>query len=56
MPLGVPGIMFLVPNFLTVFHLGLLNNYLGVIIPALAGVFGVYAWGRLRQQRVSARA
>jgi multiple sugar transport system permease protein len=40
--LFLPGIMFLVPNFLTIYHLGLLNNYLGVIIPGLAGVFGVF--------------
>jgi multiple sugar transport system permease protein len=40
--LFLPGIMFLVPNFLTVHRLGLLNNYGGVIIPALAGVFGVF--------------
>jgi multiple sugar transport system permease protein len=40
--LFMPGIMFLVPNFLTVFRLGLLNNYAGVIIPGLAGVFGVF--------------
>lgn len=40
--LFMPGIMFLVPNFLTIFRLGLLNNYLGVIVPALAGVFGVF--------------
>jgi multiple sugar transport system permease protein len=40
--LFLPGMMFLVPNFLTITHLGLLNNYLGVIIPGLAGVFGVF--------------
>jgi multiple sugar transport system permease protein len=40
--LFMPGIMFLIPNFLTVFRLGLLNSYTGVIIPALAGVFGVF--------------
>lgn len=40
--LFLPGIMFLVPNFLTVSSLGLLNNYAGVILPALAGVFGVF--------------
>jgi multiple sugar transport system permease protein len=40
--LFMPGIMFLIPNFLTVFRLGLLDNYAGVIIPALAGVFGVF--------------
>lgn len=40
--LFMPGIMFLVPNFLTVFRLGLLNNYAGVIVPGLTGVFGVF--------------
>jgi multiple sugar transport system permease protein len=40
--LFLPGIMFLVPNFLTVSSLGLLNNYAGVIMPAIAGVFGVF--------------
>ncbi len=40
--LFLPGIMFLVPNFLTVTKLGLLNNYAGVIVPGLAGVFGVF--------------
>ncbi|HEX8219146.1 MAG TPA: carbohydrate ABC transporter permease [Chloroflexia bacterium] len=40
--LFLPGIMFLVPNFLTIAGLGLLNNWGGVIIPALAGVFGVF--------------
>ncbi len=40
--LFLPGIMFLVPNFLTVARLGLLNNYGGVIIPALANVFGIF--------------
>lgn len=40
--LFLPGMMFLVPNFLTVANLGLLNNWAGVIFPALAGVFGVF--------------
>ena len=40
--LFLPGLMFLVPNFLTIYHIGLLNNYLGVILPGLAGVFGVF--------------
>ena len=40
--LFLPGIMFLVPNFVTVASLGLLNNFGGVILPALAGVFGVF--------------
>lgn len=40
--LFMPGMMFLIPNFLTIYRLGLLNSYLGVIIPGLAGVFGVF--------------
>lgn len=40
--LFLPGVMFLVPNFVTVARLGMLNNFNGVIIPALASVFGVY--------------
>lgn len=40
--LFLPGMMFLVPNFLTVSALGLLNSYAGVILPGLAGVFGVF--------------
>ncbi|HEX8231353.1 MAG TPA: carbohydrate ABC transporter permease [Chloroflexia bacterium] len=40
--LFLPGIMFLVPNFVTVANVGLLNNYGGVILPGLAGVFGVF--------------
>jgi multiple sugar transport system permease protein len=40
--LFLPGVMFLVPNFLTIARLGWLNNYLGVITPALAGVFGLF--------------
>lgn len=40
--LFMPGIMFLIPNFLTIYQLGLLNSYAGVILPGLAGVFGVF--------------
>ena len=40
--LFLPGMMFLIPNFLTINSLGLLNNYAGVILPGLAGVFGVF--------------
>ncbi len=40
--LFLPGVMFLVPNFITVASLGMLNKFSGVIIPALASVFGVY--------------
>ena len=38
----MPGLMFLIPNYLTINRLGLLNQYPGVIIPGLAGVFGVF--------------
>ncbi len=40
--LFLPGMMFLVPNFLTVARLGWLNNWLGIIVPALAGIFGIF--------------
>lgn len=40
--LFLPGMMFLVPNFLTIANLNLLNSYAGVIMPGLAGVFGVF--------------
>ncbi len=40
--LFMPGLMFLIPNFLTIYNLGLLNTYAGVILPYLAGVFGVF--------------
>jgi multiple sugar transport system permease protein len=40
--LFMPGLMFLIPNFLTIYNLGLLNTYAGVILPGLAGVFGVF--------------
>lgn len=38
----LPGVMFLIPNFLTVNALGWLNSYAGVIAPAVSGVFGVF--------------
>jgi len=40
--LFVPGFMFLIPNFLTINFLHLINNWAGVILPGLAGVFGVF--------------
>ena len=40
--LFLPEIMFLIPNFITIYNLGLLNSYPGVILPSLAGVFGVF--------------
>jgi len=40
--LVMPGIMFLVPNYVTIARLGWLNTYQGVIAPGLSGVFGVF--------------
>lgn len=40
--LVMPGIMFLVPNYLTINRLGWLDSYQGVIAPGLSGVFGVF--------------
>lgn len=40
--LFLPGVMFLVPNFVTVSKLDMLNKFSGVIVPAMASVFGVY--------------
>ena len=38
----MPGIMFLIPNYITVATLGWIGTYQGVIAPGLAGVFGVF--------------
>ncbi len=43
--LVMPGIIFLVPNYLTVAALGGLNRYWGILAPGLAGVFGVFFCG-----------
>jgi multiple sugar transport system permease protein len=40
--LVMPGIMFLIPNFLTVHRFGWLGSYQGVVMPGLSGVFGVF--------------
>lgn len=40
--LVMPGLMFLIPNYLTVARLGWLDTYQGVIAPGVAGVFGVF--------------
>jgi multiple sugar transport system permease protein len=40
--LVMPGIMFLIPNYITIAGLGWLGTYQGVIAPGLAGVFGVF--------------
>ena len=38
----LPGVMFLVPQFLLVDILGLFNSYPAFILPGLAGVFGIF--------------
>jgi multiple sugar transport system permease protein len=40
--LVMPGIMFLIPNFITIARLGWLGTFQGVIAPGLSGVFGVF--------------
>jgi multiple sugar transport system permease protein len=40
--LVMPGIMFLIPNYITTATLDWLRTYQGVIAPGLAGVFGVF--------------
>jgi multiple sugar transport system permease protein len=38
----LPGVMFLVPQFLLIDILGLINSYPALILPGLAGVFGIF--------------
>jgi multiple sugar transport system permease protein len=40
--LVMPGIMFLIPNYVTVARLGWISSKIGVIAPGLSGVFGVF--------------
>ena len=40
--LVMPGLMFLIPNYITISQLRWINSYQGVILPGLAGVFGVF--------------
>ena len=40
--LVMPGIMFLIPNYLTIARLNWIGSIQGVITPGLAGVFGVF--------------
>jgi multiple sugar transport system permease protein len=40
--LVIPGEMLLVPNFVTVFKLGWLDSYPGIIVPWIASVFGIF--------------
>ena len=38
----LPAALLLVPRFETLFHLGLVDRYLGIFLPALAPAFGLY--------------
>jgi multiple sugar transport system permease protein len=40
--LVIPGEMLLVPNFVTVFKLGWLDTYAGLVVPWIASVFGIF--------------
>ena len=40
--LVIPGEMLLVPNFVTVFKLGWLDSYPGLVVPWIASVFGIF--------------
>lgn len=40
--LFLPGIMFLVPNFVTIHRMGLLDSFTGVLLPGFAAVFPVF--------------
>jgi multiple sugar transport system permease protein len=40
--LVIPGEMLLVPNFVTVFKLGWLDSYAGIVVPWIASVFGIF--------------
>src|SRR5689334_9511310 len=40
--LVIPGQVAMIPLFLLLKHLGLVNSYAGVIVPALASIFGIF--------------
>jgi multiple sugar transport system permease protein len=40
--LVIPGEMLLIPNFVTVFKLGWLDSYPGIVVPWIASVFGIF--------------
>lgn len=40
--LVIPGEMLLVPNYVTVFKLGWLDTYAGLVVPWIASVFGIF--------------
>jgi multiple sugar transport system permease protein len=40
--LAFPGAIFLIPHFLLIMHMGLMNNLWALILPGLGGTFGVF--------------
>ncbi|HKA43190.1 MAG TPA: carbohydrate ABC transporter permease [Burkholderiales bacterium] len=40
--LVIPGQVAMMPLFLLLNHMGLVNTYGGVVVPAMAGIFGIY--------------
>ncbi len=40
--LSIPGIILFLPNYITVTNFGWTNTYLAIIVPSLAGTFGVF--------------
>jgi multiple sugar transport system permease protein len=38
----MPGIMFVIPNYITIAELGWIGTYQGIVAPGLASVFGVF--------------
>jgi len=40
--LAFPGVLFLVPQFFIIHSLGLMDNFLALILPGLGGTFGVF--------------
>lgn len=38
----VPGLLYVIPQFLVVYKLGWMNTYMGMVVPHLANVFGLF--------------
>jgi ABC-type glycerol-3-phosphate transport system permease component len=38
----IPGQMALIPNYVTLYHLGWINEYAGIVIPHISSVFGAF--------------
>ena len=49
----IPGTVTMVPNYIILRTLGMLNTFTGLILPSLANAFGVFfdATGHARRQR-----